>query len=205
MVIYIWCLILNLPAFFMFKPKLYLFHIKNQSNGYEEIIQMHTFDANKFFATQFGIGVLFAQFLTRDLLVLILQIVLNIVTLLMFKRYLAMFHTYYINHTTIISRIFSRFEAQTTKMVILMCVLSSLEQTLVIVFNVYVKINPNVASKVLGALSLFSISFKNAINFFVLIFFNARFRRMFSKSFCQRYSKRKRQRARSRSANMDTF
>ena len=176
------CLVINFPFLFVFQPENYIVILDSY-----RLYQITSWDVAKWGASSTGTTIVFIIYFVRDILTLISEIILNIISIVLLKRHLSkkrdLISTEALKRAGNDLKDLSKAEKNLIFMVITKCFLSVMEHMFFIACNTYFLMSQEVLSYSICFASHLSTAIKHASNFFVFILFNKLFRNAFKKMF----------------------
>ena len=190
LIIYVVSIIINIPVFFTNYPENIDIGLSNST------FRLYYWGVSEFSVSLFGSILTYSIYFIRDIVVLIIKIILNILSVHLVKRYL-----YKIKVDVPISqnnqneisenqnnkpqkKYIGVTDRNLTYMAILMCIMSAFENFLFVASNIYYTISINEISTTIIFFSYFILAFKNSLNFFAFFFFNKSFNTELKNTLC---------------------
>ena len=195
--LFILSLIINMPNFFITSPAFVDLNINNKT-----LIRSYFTQQTNFSISTIGKVVSFLIFLLRDCLTLIVKIYLNIVSVVLIKKYFSKLSTSatarferhdsikITNETNINPKktYMTKVDKNLTYIAIAMCILSSFENIFFIVTYIYLAFGLNQTGWTLYFCSNLINGIKHGSNLFILYFFNNLFKKEFINIFFKQFS-----------------
>ena len=185
-------LFINIPSFFLTKPA-YVDIMLNNST----LVRNHFTRETEFSVTTFGKILTYLMFFIRDFITLVVKIWLNVVSIVLIKKYLSKIGlnsktkvdikdsaTSTSNPVSTKKAYMTTVDKNLTYIAIVMSVFSSFENLFFIASYAYLAFSINLASWTLYFFSNFIVAIKHISNLFILYLFNNLFREEFRKVFC---------------------
>ena len=177
LLITIFCIVLNVPFFFIFKPYDLEYELNNQT-----IIKLYYYDVSPFSRTPLGNILTLITISIRDIGTLIVEIFLNIVSVYLLIRYqnrkksiAAIASSNKINNADIK---LSNTRFKLTIMVIMMSVISIIEHSVLILAIIGQFYSSSLTYRLYALFGVFAVVLKHGSNFLFFIGFNKKFRKI---------------------------
>ena len=192
--VFVLSVVINLPSFFLTKPG-YVDIMLGNSNLVRNFYNKQT----EFSMTALGKILTYLMFFIRDFITLVIKIGLNLISILLIKKYINKISAsstskFYRTSSTIIKdesnniatkkAYITKIDKNLTFIAVIMSVLSSFENLFFIVSYIYLVFSLNQIGWTLYFLSNFMVALKHISNLFILYFFNNLFKDEFKKLFC---------------------
>jgi hypothetical protein len=198
-VVFIVVLLIDLPYFFFYTPTVKLVYLSPN-----ETFEFANYEISEFTQSQIGSIILFIQYAVRDIIPLLLLIVLNVTLVRQLELYMmkkvkmtnvgviegnagtiagpARFSidTVTVNRKTAAkNKKIQRSQVSTSVMVILICVLSFIKSSIILVSIVYSSMEQGIVANLLGTFSDYLIYTITTLNFFIVFMFDRNFNHFF--------------------------
>lgn len=184
--------VINIPVIFQYYPAFIDVPLQNSK------FRLYYWGITDFSVSTWGKILTFAMYALRDIVVLIIKVILNIISVYLVRDYLkkikndSIFTIDNRQSKTIDTNLkatskksyISKTDRNLTYMAILMCILSACENILYATSYIYFTISPNTVSLFVAYFSYFSLALKNFFNFIVFFLFNESFNAELKKSIC---------------------
>ena len=186
LIIYVVSTIINIPVFFSNFPNFIDISLTNST------FRLYYWGVTEFSLSLFGTIITYSIYSIRDIAVLIIKIILNIISVYLVKRYLHRIKTDIPmtenNPENQISKSQKEYISVTdrnlTYMAILMCIMSAFENFFFAGSYIYYTISINEISTTIIFFSYFILALKNCLNFLAFFLFNKSFNTELKKSLC---------------------
>ena len=185
-VIYLVSSIVNIPVFFSNYPEYIDIPLSNST------FRLYYWGVTQYSLSLFGTILTYSIYFIRDIIVLIIKIILNIISVYLVKKYLFKIK----NDVSIIEsnaenqiskskkKYISVTDRNLTYMAILMCIMSTFENFFFAGSYIYYTISINEISTTIIFFSYFILAMKNCLNFLAFFLFNKSFNSELKKSLC---------------------
>lgn len=185
-ILFIVCLVINCPIFLMFEPTMLPVNLDGKT-----ITIIYIFGTSKFGKSEIGEILSFLIYFIRDVVTLVLEVVLNLVSVALLKKRVSMKQSFKKSNSSFNSlsvvesskKFLNRVNKNLTLMVFAMCILSALMHISFIgcVFMYTLKVSNSTSG--VCFLSRFTMSMKHFSNFFFFLIFNTLFMEQFKNKF----------------------
>ena len=179
LIAFISCLLVNSPYFLINEPGVFDAPLSNST-----YFRIYYWAITDYSQTLTGKTLNYVVYFIKDVLTFIVEISINISSIIFFKKYLKLKLT--INTVSINGKIdvnLSLKEKKLTIMVISMCCLSFLTHSVYVTSVIYYFYYYDITANILGVSGEIAVMLKNFLNFFFLYSFNFRFRKNFNSLF----------------------
>jgi hypothetical protein len=180
-ILFVICFIINFPFFLAFRPE-----IKQVFISPNETFNLYFLASTDFGNSVGGKIVLFAVYILRDLITLLLEATLNIITIVLFKKYI-LNKSKLLNRTkqpkAVISGSINKGDQKAVSIVIILSILTILEHSAIIMASIYSNFFVNKLTFTFAAFSSFFVTLKHLSNFFLLLIMNKNFKKSFIELF----------------------
>ena len=185
--LFVLSLFINIPSFFLTKPA-YVDIMLNNST----LVRNYFVKETEFSITKFGKILTYLMFFIRDFITLVVKIWLNVVSIVLIKKYLSKIGlnsaakdsvTSTSNQVSTKKAYMTTVDKNLTYIAIIMSVFSSFENLFFIASYIYIAFSLNQVGLTLYFFSNFIVAIKHISNLFILYLFNNVFREEFYKIF----------------------
>jgi hypothetical protein len=182
LIIYIVCLFINLPTFFIYNAGTYTVQLDNL-----EMYSITTWLKTDFSKTPAGIAIVYAIYFIRDVLIMAIEIFTNVLLVVLMKKHLSKKRNVIFNmdnpEATDVIKNITKADKNLIYMVAIMCLLSGLEHISFLACTGYFLISQDLLAYSTCYASNQIISIKHSSNFFLFFLFNNMFRKAFKNVF----------------------